>query len=553
MLKNHPIAPPLKSHVVGNDTLSKGTAPFDIHAVKAFVFQALDREQYELARQAAGAAIAGGAKDDILCYLHAYAIERLGDLPHAMRLAQEYLDTARTEVRKEFLQLRASVAYRIGDPQAAAFYYAAYEEEPLNTALYSSFLLAQNAQDVDVAEFFRAHCVFDQFFKDVPQYAHTVPYAHQRIRVGYLSPDFRRNVMQNFVQPLLLGYDRTSFAVYAYSLTEEPDDVTEALRPHTDVWRDMGRCSAEEIAAQINADEIDILVDLAGHASGGALAVLARRPAPVQMLGLGYMATSGLRAVDYFLTDAACDPPEGGSEAYFTEELVRLPSQFCYVPHAHLPASEGTPARRRGWILFGVFNQYRKFTDEMIALWREILVRVPTAQLLIKAQILFSPAMTKAVYTRLKGAGLDMQRVILEPATTDYMQRYLDVDIALDTYPWPGGGTTCDALYMGVPVVTMYGTRRSTRFSYALLAHMGLAELAVTTPALYVERAAALAEDLDTLDVLHRALRTMMAQSPIMDQAAYMRALEGAYRSAMNRYLSEEEVDDEEKENKAKR
>lgn len=553
MLKNHPIAPPLKSHVVGNDTLSKGTAPFDIHVVKAFVFQALNREQYELARQAAGAAIAGGAKDDILCYLHAYAIERLGDLPHAMRLAQEYLDTARTEVRKEFLQLRASVAYRIGDPQAAAFYYAAYEEEPLNTALYSSFLLAQNAQDVDVAEFFRAHCVFDQFFKDVPQYAHTVSYAHQRIRVGYLSPDFRRNVMQNFVQPLLLGYDRTSFAVYAYSLTEEPDDVTEALRPHTDVWRDMGRCSVEEIAAQIYADEIDILVDLAGHASGGALAVLARRPAPVQMLGLGYMATSGLRAVDYFLTDAACDPPEGGSEVYFTEELVRLPSQFCYVPHAHLPASEGTPARRRGWILFGVFNQYRKFTDEMIALWREILVRVPTARLLIKAQILFSTAMTKAVYMRLEEAGLDMQRVILEPATTDYMQRYLDVDIALDTYPWPGGGTTCDALYMGVPVVTMYGTRRSTRFSYALLAHMGLSELAVTTPALYVERAAALAEDLDTLDVLHRALRTMMAQSPIMDQAAYMRALESVYRTAMARYLSEEEVDDEEKESKAKR
>lgn len=552
MLKNHPIEPPLKSRVVGNDTLSKGAAPCDIHAVKAFVFQALDREQYELARQAAAAAIAGGAKDDILCYLHAYAVERLGDLPHAMQLAQAYLDTARTEVRKEFLQLRASVAYRIGDPQAAAFYYAAYEEEPLNTALYSSFLLAQNAQDVNAAEFFRVHCFFEQFFKDVPRYTHT-PYAHRRIRVGYLSPDFRRNVMQNFVQPLLLGYDRTSFAVYAYSLTEEPDDVTEALRPHTDVWRDMGGCSAEEIAAQIYADEIDILVDLAGHASGGALAVLVRRPAPVQMMGLGYMATSGLRAVDYFLTDAVCDPVDGSSEAYFTERLVRLPSQFCYVPHAHLPASEGTPARQRGWVLFGVFNQYRKFTDEMIALWREILVRVPTAQLLIKAQILFSPAMTKAVYTRLEGAGLDMQRVILEPATTDYMQRYLDVDIALDTYPWTGGGTTCDALYMGVPVVTMYGTRRSTRFSYALLAHMGLAELAVTTPALYVERTAALAEDLDTLDALHRALRTMMVQSPVMDQAAYMRALEGAYRRAMNRYLSEEEVDDEEKESKAKR
>ena len=267
-MKNHSIEPPLKSCDVGDDTLSKGAAPCDIHAVKAFVFQALDREQYDLARQAAAAALASGAQDDILCYLHAYAVERLGDLPHAMQLAQEYLDTARTEVRKEFLQLRAAVAYRIGDPRAAAFYYAAYEEEPLNTALYSSFLLAQNAQKVDAAEFFRVHCFFEQFFKDVPRYTHT-PYAHQRIRVGYLSPDFRRNVMQNFVQPLLLGYDRTSFAVYAYSLTEEPDDVTEALRPHTDVWRDMGGCSVEEIAAQIYADEIDILVDLAGHASGG--------------------------------------------------------------------------------------------------------------------------------------------------------------------------------------------------------------------------------------------------------------------------------------------
>ena len=500
--------------------------------VRARVFDALEQERWASARVLTQAAMGGGA-DDMMSYLHAYAVERMGDLPQATARAERYLSSGRTALRHEFMRLRAAVAYRAGDPQAAEFYFRASAEEPEDVSLYSSFLLAQNAQEADEDALFRAHRAYERFFADVPRYTHGAHRRHEKIRVGYISPDFRRNVMRHFVQPMLTAHDRRRFEVYAYSLAEHPDDVTAALRPQADVWRDMGGCAPDAAAARIYADEIDVLVDLAGHAAGGALPVLARRPASVQMMGLGYTATSGLSTVDYFLTDAVCDPPGTGRERYFTERLVYLPSQFCYVPQAGLPASAGTPARTRGTIVFGVFNQYRKFTDEMLALWRDILARVPTAQLLMKSQVLFSPAMAEAVYTRLMRMGFDMGRVILEPADTGYMRRYLDVDIALDTYPWPGGGTTCDALYMGVPVVTMYGARRSTRFSYALLAHIGPAELAVRTPAAYVEAAVALAGDLDTLDALHRGLRGMMERSPVMDQRAYVRALEEAYRCAM--------------------
>ena len=505
----------------------------DSEALRERLFALLRAEQYTAAQELAENAMAHGAAEDMLRYLHTYAIERQGDLPRAMALAEAYLETGGNALRHEFMRLRAAVAYRMGDVRAAEYYRCAYEEEPSDPALYSSFLLAKNAQDVDDEELFRAHCTYGELLAHVPQYTCRKLYTHQRIHVGYISPDFRRNVLQHFVQPFLTMYDRTHFAVYVYSTAEQSDEVTAGLRPHADQWREMGGRTAAEIAAQIHADEVDILVDLAGHAAGGALPVLARRPAPVQMMGLGYMATSGLSAVDYFLTDAWCDPIGGESERYFTEKLIRLPSQFVYVPRAELPAPMGTPARQRGSILFGVFNQYRKWTDEMLCVWREILERVPQSKLLLKSQVFFAAAMRGTAEERLARLGFDLDRIVLEPATTDYMERYLDVDIALDTYPWPGGGTTCDALYMGVPVVTMYGTRRSTRFSYAMLHLVGAEELAVTSVSAYISCAVSLAKDLDRLDEMHRTLRRKMETSPLMDQAGYMRALEEAYIMAL--------------------
>ena len=521
----HGYADEVKVRAGDNDRMSRTDA-----ALKDRVFDALSSERYDEARRIADEAMRRGTADDMIRYLHTYAVERMGDLPRALGEAADYLAAGRAKMRREYMRLRAAVAYRIGHPQAAAFYYDAYGEEPADAGLYSSFLLAQNAREVDEAALFASHCAYGKLFADVPRYTFPAPYRHEKIRVGYISPDFRRNVMQNFIQPLLTAYDPMHFEVYVYSTAAEPDDVTAALRPYADVWRDVGDSSPAETAARIRADEIDVLVDLAGHAAGGALPVLARRPAPVQMLGLGYTATSGLSEVDAFLTDAVCDPPGAGHERYFTEEFVHLPSQFCYVPPAHLPASRGTPARQSGSILFGVFNQYRKFTDEMLVVWREILERVPASRLLLKSQVFFAPEMRVAAVERLRRLGFDPRRVLLESADTGYMRRYLDVDIALDTFPWPGGGTTCDALYMGVPVVTRYAARRSTRFGCALLSHIGLAELAADTAEGYIARAAALTGDLDTLDALHRGLRGMMARSPVTDQEGYMRALENTYR-----------------------
>ena len=256
------------------------------------------------------------------------------------------------------------------------------------------------------------------------------------------------------------------------------------------------------------------------------------------MSGLGYVNTTGLSAVDYFLTDDIVDPP-GRHDALFTEEPVCLTSQFLYTAKSAAPEPAGTPSREKGYIVFGVFNHWYKITDEMLFCWREIMARVPKSRLLIKCQELFAPAMQEAVLQRLAKAQIDIARVDLEPATSDYMERWLAVDIALDTYPYPGGGTTCDALYMGVPVVTRYGRRRGTRFGLSILKNVGLDELAAADGRAYIEKAAALAHDAALLDELHRTLRSRLAASSVMQATSYMAELERFYELAVEKKMEE--------------
>ena len=282
--------------------------------------------------------------------------------------------------------------------------------------------------------------------------------------------------------------------------------------------------SSWQAFVRLPRDEIDVLVDLAGHSAGGALPVFAYRPAPVQVSGLGYVNTTGLSAVDYFLTDDIVDPP--AHEAFFTEEPVCLTSQFLYTAKSAAPEPAGAPSREKGYIVFGVFNHWYKITDEMLFCWREIMARVPKSRLLLKCQELFAPAMQEEALQR--------------PATSDYMERWLAVDIALDTYPYPGGGTTCDALYMGVPVVTRYGRRRGTRFGLSLLKNVGLEALAAADGRAYIEKAAALAHDAALLDELHRTLRSRLAASPVMQATSYMAEIERFYELAVEKKMEEE-------------
>jgi predicted O-linked N-acetylglucosamine transferase (SPINDLY family) len=341
-----------------------------------------------------------------------------------------------------------------------------------------------------------------------------------------------------FYHQLLACYDKQQFSVTCYSLSSLEDNFTRHLKSVVDDWQDVSTKSYADAAEQIYEDEIDILVDLAGHSASNGLPVLAYKPAPVQLSGLGYVDTTGLAAVDYFLTDRYVDPV-GDNDSCFTEKLLRLPnSQFCYTGRSDVSASQGTPCRAKGFVVFASFNQYAKITDNMLKMWLEILMHVPNSQLLLKSQVFVSPSAITLAKERLQRIGYDLSRVLFAPATDTYMTEYLDVDIAFDTYPYPGGGTTCDALYMGTPVVTMYGRRHGSRFGYSILKNVGLEELAVEDESAYINKAVALASDWDLLDALHKNLRGRMMKSPLMDEKNYLIQVEQLYREIWQEYNS---------------
>ena len=435
-------------------------------------------------------------------------------------------------------------ALREGSAAAAEFMRVCAEEADAPAQrrfYYSGELFCLNAVDLPAAEVYRKSTAYGTLFSDAQPYTHTGRRKKEKIRVGYISGDFRAHVMQYFIWPFLAGFDPNDFEVYAYSLGR-PDQYSEFFQTLVTRWRDLTehRNDPAYIAREIYGDEIDILFDLAGHTSDSGLAALAWKPAPIQLSGLGYMATTGLPTVDYFVTDHYCDPVGSGSEDVYVEKLLRLTSQFCYNGFTNLPASTGTPARTRGYIQFASFNQYRKLQDSMLLAWREIMERVPSARLLLKDSAYGKRGIVRMVQERLRRLGFDLSRVTFEGSTRDYMRRYLDVDIALDTYPWPGGGTTCDALYMGVPVVSYYQERHSTRFTYSLLANIGLSDLASERMEDYVATAVALAGNLDLLDALHREMRDRMKASPVMDQERYIREMEECYRAIWAQWEAEQ-------------
>ena len=356
---------------------------------------------------------------------------------------------------------------------------------------------------------------------------------HSRIRVGYMSADFRNHAVGQFIRSLFCHYDRTRFAIYAYSLHDLEDNVTQVLKSGGTNWRTMADASWSEIAAQVRQDEIDILVDLAGHTAMNALPVFAFRAAPVQLSGIGYFNSTGIYDTTGFLSDVYCAPET--YSPYYTEPLLRLPhSHFCYQPFTEFPEVRTPAFVRNGYITFGCFNNFAKVTDAMLLTWKQILEAVPTAKLLLKHTLLGEPEGREYTLNRLRALGMPLSRIELRGFSKDYLEQYLDMDIALDTSPYPGGLTTCEALYMGVPVVSLVGNRHGARFGYSFLANVGLAELAAETECAYRDIAVQLATDTELLGLLHRNLRDMMKKSPLMDVGLYMKELEDLYEKTVD-------------------
>jgi predicted O-linked N-acetylglucosamine transferase (SPINDLY family) len=364
-----------------------------------------------------------------------------------------------------------------------------------------------------------------------------VPEPERRLRIGYVSPDFREHSVARFVLPLFREHDRRQVEVFAYSDAPTPDAVTRLVRDHVDRWRDVATLGDEKLAEVVRADGIDILVDLAAHSGHNRLLTFARKPAPVQVTYLAYCSTTGVDAIDYRLTDRFLDPPEQRGD--YTEASIHLPHCYwCYsvppLPGSRLPATE----HRAGPPTFGCLNNFAKVTDVTLELWGRLLRRVPEARLLVYAR---TEAHRNRVRRALREAGLDESRAAFvgRQSLADYLETYRQIDVALDPHPYCGGTTTCDALWMGVPVVSLAGRTAVSRAGATLLRNVGLEHLVARTPEQYVEVAAALMRDAAGLAVLRRELRGRIESSPVMNAPLFARDIEAAFRTAWRAWCRE--------------
>lgn len=347
----------------------------------------------------------------------------------------------------------------------------------------------------------------------------------RRLRVAYLSPDFRSHTVAHLIEPVLQTHDRGQFEVFCYSAVRKPDSATARMQQLADHWRDVATASDCTIASLIAQDQIDVLVDLAGHMGGSRLAVLTLRPAPVQVQ-LAYAGTTGLPAVQYRLTDLFSDP--ASADAYYTEKLVRLPHcAWLYRPSVDSPAVGPLPSRVNGYVTFGCLNNPRKLTDHVIEVWSTVLRAVQASRLL-----LLSPTPNSRLIARFAQRGIGSNRIILAPRRSrrQYLEQFNGIDIALDPFPYNGDTTTCDAFWMGVPLVTLAGNAFVSRRGVSHLTNIGLADLIAHNPAAYVENATGLARDPQRIELLRMSLRDHMRRCPLTNEAGYTAALESEYR-----------------------
>jgi protein O-GlcNAc transferase len=357
------------------------------------------------------------------------------------------------------------------------------------------------------------------------------PDPDRRLRIGYVSPDFREHAVARFMLPLLENHDRREVEVFAYADVPRPDSVTAQIQGLSDHWRDIGALSDALVATAVRDDEIDILVDLAAHSGRNRLLSFARKPAPVQITYLAYCSTTGVDAIDYRLTDRYLDPSTD-DEIYYAERSIRLPHCYwCYAaPRLHgnrLPDSDRLP----GPPTFACLNNFAKVTDATLGMWTQLLQRAPEARLLVYARTERHRGRVRRAFEQ---AGLSAARLAFvgwQPLDR-YLEAYRQVDVALDPFPYTGGTTTCDALWMGVPVVSLAGRTAVSRGGATLLSNAGLPELVARDQVHYIDIAVRLLRDTERLSDLRRGLRSRLQSSPVMDAPRFARDMESVFRNA---------------------
>jgi predicted O-linked N-acetylglucosamine transferase (SPINDLY family) len=360
----------------------------------------------------------------------------------------------------------------------------------------------------------------------------------RRLKVGYVSGDFRNHAVAFFIEPILANHDRSQFEVYCYYNLSTEDDQTKKLAILADHWLICSAMSDEQLASRIREDGIDILIDLSGHTSHNRLPMFARKPAPVQITWIGYAGTTGLAAMDYRITDAYMDPP-GLTERYHSETLIRLPqTSTLYQPTSGCPKVNALPALKSEQFVFASLNNLTKVNQGVVNLWSKILTAVPRAKLMLAN--MSEEAIEKRVVAMFEQCGIGPERLILKPRMPllDYLALHHQIDVALDPFPYTGGTTSVHSLWMGVPVITLAGQRTVSRVGASILSQLGVTDLIVHSEDEYLQLAIKMTQNLPALSQLRQSLRARM-ENPTGERVDVTHALEAAYRDVWNTWCAQ--------------
>lgn len=416
---------------------------------------------------------------------------------------------------------------------AVQCYKEALSINPHYDGAIANILLTSNYIRLPKDEVFQAHNKYCSELRTIEFPKPLIRPRNSKIRIGYLSGDFKTHSVSYFFAPILQSHDRSEFEVYCYSDVFSPDPVTVRFEKQSDHWRDISRLSDEDAGKVMIEDNLDILIELTGHAGSRRLSLLKSKPAPVQITYLGYPNTLGLDSMDYRIVDRITDP-EGENDKYYVESLQRVNGPFLsYMPSNDIPDIAELPFEQNGYITFGSCNNLAKLCDETVEIWSKLLLQVPDSKLYIKSKPLIDEITREEIYLRFEGEGISRDRLLLEghrSSNKDHLESYNGIDIALDCFPYNGTTTTCEALIMGVPVLTILGDRHASRVSASILTAVNQENLIAQDIEEFVLIGKELAHNPVQLKELRKSLRNQMKNSPLLDGNRMARELEKIYK-----------------------
>jgi predicted O-linked N-acetylglucosamine transferase (SPINDLY family) len=472
-------------------------------------------------------------------------LQAQGKLPEAVACYQKALQL-QPDFAPAYRNLALALMVSGKHNDAVRCYRQALSIQPDDAQTYSDLLITmQYMETLSPEQVFKEHQHYAERF-ETPQKQFWKSHRNQRdpdrrLKIGYVSGDFREHAVAFFIEPILANHNKAQVEIYCYYTHIQHDAHTDRIATYADHWLPCAGISDDELAERIRADGIDILVDLSGHTAHNRLPVFARKPAPVQATWIGYAGTTGLTAMDYRITETYLDPP-GLTERYHSETLIRLPDNTgaAYEPVPGCPPVNPLPALTSGEFVFASLNNLNKINPSVISLWGKILTALPHAKLMLGN--VTENSLQQMLTAKFNEVGITAERLILQPrvSTIEYLALHNQIDMALDTFPYNGGTTTHHSLWMGVPVITLAGDHTSSRSGIAILSSTGLSQFIASNEEEYLQLSMRFAQDLPGLNRIRQSLREQ-ANATTRTPSNITRHLEDVYRNIWRQWCSTQE------------